>query len=296
MKNKYIFGLISLVVLGAIYFGIKTFASGAAEKEVSATVEKFSEFVNIEYDDVDVTPIAQHVTISNITISPKKKLGVGQEDPVKVQELTIYDIDDKAGEERIPEYIDVEMKGIEFDIDDLGEDADDLRALGYEGMVLVDMRMDYKYDDDKKELKVKNFTIGSDEMGELKMSFHLSNIDLNPNMNPFGLMMSVMFHGGAIEYKDHSFVERAMKKEGENNNMSIAAFKEHLLKSIDEEIGREPESDFAKDAMNEMKDFIKNPKQISISANPQRPINAGNFMNSSAPEEIIELIGLKIKS
>lgn len=296
MKKFSIIGIVALLILGAAYFGIKTYASGAAEEQVSIAVEQFSEYANIEYDGVEVAPIGQDLTVSNITISPKQKFGAGPDKDIKVKELTIYDLDSKTKEGEIPEFLSMKMEGMEFDIEELGrKEAREFRELGYGDKLLVDLNIDYKYDDDKKELQLKDFTISSDEVGELTINTQLSNIDLGEDMNPMALMMQVMFHGGTIEYTDHSLMERAMKKGAADERQDLAEFKNDLLKDLDKEMEK-ASGDFALDALKEIKEFVKNPKKISISAKPSRALNAGSFMNIREPNKAAEMLGLKIKS
>lgn len=289
MSKKQITGIGIFVVLIAIYSGIKMYASNVAEGKVNEAIAKAANFVDIDYKKVSVDLLGMDVRISDILVSPadsKKKL--------KIDEIIIHDIDDKAD---IPTFLSMSCNGIELNMDELGEDAKQLRELGYNDKMMVNINVNYSYNKEKKEIDIKKFSIGADEAGEISVSFRLGNISLEPE-EIAGLLFTfpqVIFHEAKIEYDDDSLAERLMKLGAKKQQVAFKDFKKSLIKNVEIKIAKEKD-DFTKKALSEIKAFLEDPEEFSISASPSKPYSFGRIMRTDDLKDVVKLLNIHIKS
>ena len=289
MSKKQITGIGIAVVLIAIYAGIKMYASNVAEGKVNEAIAKAANFADIDYKKVSVDLLGMDVRISDIIVSP-----ADSKEKLKIDEIVIHDIDDKAD---IPTFLSMSCNGIELNMEELGEDAKQLRELGYNDKMMINLNVNYAYNKEKKEIDIKKIGIGADEAGEINISFRLGNISLEPEKIA-GLLFTfrqVLFHEAKIEYDDDSLAERLMKLGAKEQQLTLEDFKKSLIKNVETEIAKEKD-DFAKKALIEIKKFLKNPEEFSISASPSKPYPFGRIMRTNDPKDVIKLLNIHIKS
>jgi len=289
MTKKQITGIGIAVLLIAIYFGVKMYASNVAEDKVNEAIAKAANFADIDYKKVSVNLLGLDLRVSDILVSP-----AGSKEKIKIDEIIIYDIDDKAD---IPTFLSMSCNGIELNIKDLGEKAKELRKLGYNDKMKVNLNVEYTYDKEKNELDIKKLGMGADEAGEISVSFRLGNINLVPE-EIAGLLFTfpqVVFHEAKIQYVDDSLVERLMKVGAEKTQTNVNDFKEALIQEVEKEIEKEKD-DFTKKALNEIKEFLEDPEEFSISASPSKPHPLGRIMRVDDPKDLIKLLNIQIKS
>ena len=289
MSKKQITGIGILVVLIAIYAGVKMYASNVAEGKVNEAIAKAANFADIDYKKVSVNLLGMDVRISDIIVSP-----ADSKEKLKIDEIVIHDIDDKAD---IPTFLSMSCNGIELNMEELGEEAKQLRELGYNNKMMVNLNVNYAYNKEKKEINIKKIGIGANEAGEINVSFRLGNISLEPE-EIAGLLFTfpqVIFHEAKIEYDDDSLADRLMKLGAKEQQVSLEDFKKSLIENIETEISKEKD-DFTKKALSEIKEFLEDPKKFSISATPSKPYPFGRIMRTNDPKDVIKLLNIHIKS
>lgn len=289
MSKKQITGIGIFVVLITIYTGVKMYASNVAEGNVNEAIAKAANFADIDYKKVSVDLLGMDVRISDILVSPtdsKKKL--------KIDEIVIHDIDDKAD---IPAFLSMSCNGIELNMDELGEDVKQLRELGYNDKMMVSLNVNYAYSKEKKEIDIKKIGIGADEAGKINISFRLGNISLEPD-EIAGLLFTfpqIIFHEAKIEYDDDSLADRLMKFGAKEQQVALEDFKKSLIKNFETEIAKEKDN-FTKKALSEIKAFLEDPEEFSISASPSKPCPFGRIMRTDDPKDVVKLLNIHIKS
>lgn len=289
MSKKQITGIGIAVVLIAIYAGIKMYASNVAEGKVNEAIAKAANFADIDYKKVSVDLLGMDVRISNIIIYP-----ADSKEKLKIEEIVIHNIDDKAG---IPTFLSMSCNGIELNMEELGEDAKQFRELGYNDKMMLNLNVNYAYNKEKKEIDMKKIGIGADEAGEINVSFRLGNISLEPK-EIAGLLFTfpqVLFHEAKIEYDDDSLAERLMKLGAKEQQVTLEDFKKSLIKNVETKIVKEKD-DFTKKALIEIKEFLEDPEEFSISASPPKPYPFGRIMRTNDPKDVIKLLNIHIKS
>jgi hypothetical protein len=289
MSKKQITGIGIAVVLIAIYLGIRMYASNVAEGKVNEAIAKTANFADIDYKNVSVDLLGMNLRISDILVSP-----ANAKEKIKIDEIIIHDIDNKSD---IPAILSMSCNGIELNIKDLGEDAKALKALGYNDKMMINLSVDYTYDKEKKELDIKKIGIEADDAGEISVSFRLGNINLKPE-EITGLLFTfplVIFHEAKIKYKDNSLAERLMKLGSQKELTNVEDFKKSLMQKVEKEIEKEKD-DFTKKALVEIKKFLEDPEEFSISAFPSKSHPLVRIMRVDDPKDVIKLLNIKIKS
>ena len=289
MNKKQIIGIGIVVVLIAIYSGIKIYASNSAEKKINEAIAKAAVFADIDYKKVSVDLIGMDVRISDILVCPAN---AGKK--IKIDEIIIYDIDDKSD---IPAFLSMSFRGIELNIKDLGDDAKELKGLGYNDKLMINLNADYTYDNEKKELDIKKIGIGADDAGEINISFRLGNINLKPKeiISLIFTFPQIIFNQAKIEYDDDSLAKRLLNLGAQKNQTNLENFKKSLVQKIENEIKMEKDA-FIKNALVEIKKFLESPEKISISASPSKPYPLGRIMRVNDPKDIIKLLNIQIKA
>jgi len=290
-NKKKIIGGILIVVLIAVYVGLKTYAGNIAKKRVNKAIGKVANFVDVDYDNVSVDLIGLNPHINGVTISPAGE--EREKEKILIDDIVVYDIDDEG---KIPLYLHVGLNGINANLNSFGNDAKKLKDLGYDN-IKANIELDYKYDDKEKEFYLNALSIGAEKMGTINLAFHISNVDLNPD-NIMSIMSSfpqILIHYADLSYKDASLVTRLQKKAAKENGEDVDSFINKITKEIDKEISQEKDK-FTKQAMEAFKEFIKKPNKILISISPKKPVPIGRMQRVNDPKEIIKLLNVKVRT
>lgn len=286
MNKKLVLRVCAVIALLGIFMGVKMVASNFAEKRVNETIAEVSDFVKIEYQRVDVDLVRFDFHLSDVLISL-----VGTEEKVKVAKIVIKKLDHQSD---IPTFLDVAVKGIE--IRQLKKNSMTIRELGYDDDLLLNFHFNYRYDKQKKELNVKKISVGADGAGQLEIQFRLGDIDLNTR-NIIAILFAyprILIHDVKVVYKDSSLVERLMKFGARKENQDVKEYKNDLLQKIKEEIEKE-KNDFNKTALIAIKNFIEDPRKLSISAAPESPQPLKGIIDVDKPKDLIQLLNIRIE-
>ena len=289
MIKKLIAGIGLVFVLFTIYWGAKMYASNVAEAKVNEVIAKTANFADIDYKKVSVDLPSMVVHISDILVYP-----LNAKEKISIEEIIISDFDDKS---EIPSFISMKCNGIGLNINGLGKSAESLSALGYKERLMVNLTTNYTCDKEKKELNLEKLSIGADEVGKISVGFRLSNISLGQEeiaMLPFSFPQ-VIFHEARIEYHDDSLIERLIMLGAKQQKVSPEDFKSALIRDIEKEIAKEKDQ-FARNALIEIKKFLTDPDEFTISASPSQPQPLGKIMRINNPKDFIKLLNIHLQS
>lgn len=272
MKKKLLISTVTILVFVCIYFGIKLYASNAAEERINLALEKNAEFIDVDYKNVSVDLIKMDVRISDIRFSPpneKKK--------VKIREIIIHEFDDKSD---TPLFLSVSLNGLELNPDKFGKRGENIRKLGYTDKLLANLKADYVYEKEKKELNIRKIGISADDVGEISISLHVGNIDLSPE-NFMALLFTfpqIIVRKAEIVYKDDSLAERFIRLKAREKNMEADKFRSLMVQEIEKEIEKE-KNDFARNLLVKIRNFLNDPEEFSVSFTPETPSPLGEIMD-----------------
>ncbi len=291
MGKKQIIGIGVLIVMVAIYAGVKIYASSIAAEKVDKAIVKVSDYADIDYKKVSAELLGMDVKISGVTISP-----VNSKDIFTIDEIVIREI---KGNGDIPTALSAACNGIELDPDKLEDDTEELKELGYE-KITANLNIDYSYNSEKKEIDIQEINIDADNMAEITARFQLSNIAVEA-INPKELISllftlpQVLFHSAEIRYDDDSLVKRLLEYDARKKGLSSKEYKEALFTAIDKAIAEE-EDKLLQDFLKEVKKFLEDPKELSISMIPEKPCPVARIIRAGKAKKIIKLLNIQIKS
>ena len=287
MKKK-LWLLIAILLLILIYFGIKSYASNIAEKEIDKIIDKVSEFVNVNYKSVSVDLFGMDVRISDIFVIPS----FDTKQNIVIDEIIIRDIDDKSD---IPAFMSISIHGVELKIDDF-EQLSALEKLGYTDELLVDLGMDYVFAND--ELSVNDLFIKIDDLGELSVDFHLGNLSIQQQgiFKPLFSYPEILLYELQIELDVVPLVERYIESGAEELNISEAEFKSKAIEAIEQDIKNAGNMDnlFYISYLVLKKNYIDKPDELSISMSPTSSYQQlGQIQNLSLEE--LDYLNLRVE-
>lgn len=285
MKGRQLV-IAAVVVFFVLFTGAKIYASNVAEEKLDQFISDLSKFGNLTYESVSVDLIGQGIQISDVVISP-----INFAHKITINEISIGEIDQDS---EIPLFLDIDFNGIEVNFDELGSDAKNLIALGYEDNLLVNISASYEYDQQDKEIKINKLQLGADDLGNLDISMKIGNIALDWQ-TILSNHLEATLDEAKISYEDDSLMVRLIEKMAQDKNEDIDDYKQQAFKLLDSEIAR-AKDEFTKGAISELKDFIDDPEQFSISINPNEPWALGNFMRIRDPQAYIKTLNVKVDS
>ncbi len=286
-KKKIVVGVL-IVVLIAVYVGVKTYAGRVAERKVNKAIGKVANYADVSYGKISVDLLGLNTRINDVTITP-----LGAKEKTVIDDIVIYDVDDKS---KIPSYLHIALRGININVDSLENDARQLKELGY-NEIKANMEWKHKYDANGKEFYLDSLSSGVDKMGTIDLKFHISNIDLGSDniLSIFLFFPKILIHSAELSYRDDSLVPRLLKRGAKKEDKEVDSIISEITKDIDKEILR-ANNEFAKEAMEALKKFIKNPDKIVITVSPERPVPVGSIQKTEDSEELLKLLNVKIRT
>jgi len=287
--NKKVLAGVGVGSVLALFFGGKAVVSHVAAKELDKAIEDVSEFVDVDYQKVDVSLLGRGTTVKNMVITP-----VASGVPITVDEMTLYDYKDKN---EVPTYLNLAVKGISLSPEALGDNAELFSELGYEKDLSADFATEYEYKEGEKTVRLKQLQLGADKVGNVEMKFRFSNVSLDQTAIeslPFSLF-GMEFHEAKITYNDDSFMERLFETTAAAEGISVEEAKSAAIQGLEQELeaGDNPLPDAF---VSEMKDFINEPDSFSLTFAPAEPVPFSRFASVGGPEEMIELLNVKFES
>ena len=201
MKKLQIIGIGAAIIIVFAYVGAKTYASSIAEEKIDLAIANLVNYVDVIYRDVSVDLLDFDVHVSDIVISP-----VSSEEKINIDEIVVFDINKESD---MPFSLHIALNGIQIPIDQI----EAVKKLGYNDHMLLNADIDYEYKKNEKEIVLNKIQLGAEEVGDIALTFRLSNIDLNPK-NVLALLFSypqIILHNATIMYRDDSLIDRLIK-------------------------------------------------------------------------------------
>jgi hypothetical protein len=289
LKKKLIVGIGSAVVLVSAFIGARIYASNIAEEKIDMAIENIANHATVDYRNINVDLLKQDINISDVVISSNNSKA-----KIIINEIVIHDIDEKSD---IPLFMNVSFNGVNLSESQLIDNNEIIKKLGNNGSSLMDISVDYLYNQEDQVINLNKLNFSADNVGEMDVSFRLGNIDLNPqkNMYLFSVLPKIILHNVKVAYRDESLIEVLQALAAKDQNKSIEAIKTEAINDINQIIKREKD-DFTKTALNEIKNFINNPESLTISLTPTKPLALGKLMHVSEPKDLIRLLNVEVKS
>ncbi len=294
MKKLAIVGIGVGVLSVGLYLGTNLHGTKVAEAKVNKLIDSMEkDNLAVEYKDISYKPLAQDVHVKDITITSK-------DDPaeVTIKKVIIRDIDEKSD---VPTVFDASIQGLVVDLNqpEQLEMADFLKKAGYDTELSFDIDTKYRYNPAKREMSVETFKVSAAQVGDLTVNMKLGNVDMEEaeSQNAALANPDVIFHGLEITYQDKSFAEKVLSAMAAEQGTSVDELKAQMTSQLTEasQFFLSPDNKVATDAVNEVVEFIENPKGFSISAKPEKPLELVSLMSEN-PDNWVDMLNIEIKS
>ncbi|MFH1102405.1 MAG: hypothetical protein V1714_01380 [Pseudomonadota bacterium] len=275
-------------VIMAGYFGVKFHLEKIARQKVEEVISKTSGLMEIDYRKVSVNLIGLNTHVKDVTVK-----ATGEKEGIQIDEITVYKA--RAGKDKSLD-VHIALNGISVHADQLIEDHDTVRDLGYQN-IKADMEVDYEYDDRKREFRLNTLRLGAKEIGDIDFSFRLTNIELDPEKMALMLFTFplIEINEAELSYTDDSLVRRLLnfyaRKEGKTVDETIR----QLTVKMDEEIARANDP-LVTQSIEAVKKFINKPNKIMVSLSPKEPVSIGSLRDLVYQNEYIKLLNIRIRT
>jgi hypothetical protein len=289
MHKKVLAGIVAVVVLTGLYFGVTMYASNMAAKQVDITIAKMGPGISATYKNVSYNILNKHVAIDDVVI-----MAPGAPQPLRIMQILVKSLDQTSP---TPAFMAMDFKGIVIDLKGLGEEAAAVTELGYADTLSCDLGIDYVYARDKKDLDLKKLSVTVKDAGTLNLSLRLGNIDIDPNQTVALLFTypRVLLQQASLTYQDDSLMDRLLKAEAKKTGCDVAAVKQKLTGDADAALSGQ-NNELLAATLTAVKKFINNPKELSISATPATPVPLGKIDEAATPDAVSRMLNLQIKS
>ena len=286
-KQRIIVSSITFLII--LFYGLTQYASDVAKSRIDAAIAKQGPNVTFHYGKISYNLFTQHTVINAVSMR-----GPGMAVPVFAKEVIIRRIDLDSPK---PTYVSFDILGIELEPSALGKEvATELAALGYAGPWASDVTVDMDCLVEKRELK-SHMVYAAKDVGSLRLDFVLGNLDYTA-VKPEAIMASMFncaLKQAEMAYTDASLIERIFKQNAAKQGMDLPAYKKQLAGQLDAALQHSPKP-LPQAFGRALKQFVENPRQLTISANPAAPVSFMELLKAGTPEAVANLLALDIKS
>ena len=286
-KQGIAVGVMAFLVI--LYFGLTQYASHVAKTRLDAAIAKQGPYVQFHYGKVSYNIFTQNTVIRAVSIRGPKMAA-----PVFAKEIIIRRLDLDSPR---PTSVSVDILGIELEPSSLGkEGAAELAALGYAGPWSCDVTVDMDCLAEKRELKT-HMRYAAKDVGSLRLDFVLGNLDFAA-AKPEAAMASLFncaLKQAEMAYTDASLVERIFRMNAAKQGLGLPAYKKQLADQLDASLQHSTKP-LTQAFVGALKQFVENPRQLTISANPASPVSFMELLKAGTPEAVANLLALDIKS
>lgn len=289
MNKKLFAGCIAILVLAGAYFGLTWHATNTARARIDAATKKWPPNTFV-YKDISHNLFSGQTVIAGVSILPPGGVVTTRIDKIVIRRLS----DDAPN----PSSLAVDLQGMSIDPAALGShDVARLTALGYTGPLSCDMGIDYDYAKDRRELALNAVTLSIKDVCALRLSLTLGNLDFDPNQaaNLLFTYPNILLTRAELVYTDASLMDRVLKQEAAKKGVDVATLKKTMIDDAETAV-QKAQSPSSVEIAAALKQFIENPRQLSISLTPARPVPLGDIGRAGSPDAVAKLLGLQVKS
>lgn len=287
--------VIRLSVVGVIVVAIvaaKVMISNTVEEKIDKVLAKMPEGT-VKYDSVSTDLLGLDIRVNDI------KINLPGQKETTIDEIVIKSID---SDNEIPNYLDVEINGIDLDIEALKlnrQIANSINVLEYKNLK-SNLKLSYSFNKDEESVDIENISFAIEDAGKLSLNSKLhgikslQNIGMQFMYNPERIKIS----NSSIIYDDDSLTNRLMKLAAHDDGTSVGTFKEKILTKLSEELKKSENKDhkYETKVLEELIAFWNNPDSFEVSISPEEAISFNQMRRIQNPEEFIKKVNLDISA
>jgi len=285
MKKIAVFGLASLAVLAAVYFGL----TGYLEKKIKSQVdERLAELassngVSVGYDTLNVDLLAKNAVMSRVSVRSGESV-------TAVDKVTIY------GVQNLENSLNLAATGIDL----AGQNPAPEGTNAFPSPAKADLRIDFSYDPKGKVADLREFRLFVGNYFDLRLAATIIDPPTavsNDNLLRFLLELGdTQILQAQLTYVDRNLLGYFLSDEARKTGATVEAVAARYDALIDAQIARYVQSG-AKDmaaALTALKQFARDRKGIEIAACPETPVKIANLPKDEG--ETVALLRVRAKS
>jgi len=168
----------------------------------------------------------------------------------------------------------------------LYEESTDFSGLGYNRLNL-DMSLDLAYDK-KNKSATTTFHEKIKQLGDFTFAITVANLAKNID----SAVLGVKIKEAKLVYHDQSYISRLFKMFAEQNKMDVAAYRKQVIDNLATDFNAK-QIKLGKDSVSNLKDFLRNPKQLIVTMYPYEPVGIQS-VKLYKPGDVPMLLNLQI--
>lgn len=285
----------ALLVAGlAGFWGFKFYIKNNAKSLIQQWVSQTGRVAEFSYQGMDVGLFSKTVQLQHVSLLFKDT-----NLPVDIDRFILYSYDTNH---EIPSDMHVGIQGIHIRRESalLMNLAPVLSQLGYADIV-GDVEYAYRYDPEKKDLKIQPIRVNVADMGNLEVVIGLRNLDLgllrSVSSNPLSLIAmapSVAISQISMKYQDGSavrrFIQLGARQAGQSEEQYVAGIVDQI--DVEKQKQKRPET---RNGLTAIQDFIKKPGELDTVISPLEPVPLMRFVMMGDAEEMVNLLNISIR-
>ena len=308
--------LISTIMLGLVgYGGLKAYMYYKAKQDIDMILAPARLFMQVDYDRI-ATSVFGPVGIKGL------KFRIPQiDEEVSVDEVLLekFDQEGELTRGQVPSRIRFTMNELRMNVsllekaekfseqqkqrqnirtDDTPEvirrlgygplfkKLDNLRALGYD-QIIADMSFDLEFNAADKEatLIIKQ---NMQELGDMSLMMKMADMSSNINAAVLGVKLKEV----ELQFTDDSYVERIFKMFAKEKNTDADKLRQQVIDGLEEEFASK-QIKLNKDAINNLKVFMKDPNKLIVTMYPFQPVGVESIKHYK-PGDVPMLLNLQV--
>lgn len=291
MKTRAIvLGLVgAAVIVGGGLVGYQAYVEQQAEQRIEAAVRELPPNVKVEYGEVEVGLLGQDLAVKDV------QLVIGDGNPIRIAEIQLLDVDP---DHEPPNFLHAKALGIRQDLAAMDDQqAAMLRKLGYE-QIQGSYEVHYHYEPQTKVFNLKELRGELENMGSLALRVQLENFELeNPAVAAGTEFPEFSVDELVLSYRDDSLLRRVIEQGAQERGVTEAEFVENVLQDIDAQTAGLQDPFFVK-VRDTLKEFIRNPGTLTVTANPPQPVPVMEIVASAMvrPADLPQELNLDIST
>ncbi|MFC4261182.1 hypothetical protein ACFOZ5_19345 [Marinobacter lacisalsi] len=309
-SNKGIIAAVAVVVILAIlYFVVTGVVNSKVEAKVVEAIETIEQESDgdaiITYGSVNSSPFSNSATLSGVQVSSKE-----EGDIFKADSITVV-MDGYSENERLPDTFSIAVENLLILNEEVLAEMSTFADIDYREHPM-DFEFGYDFSDSNNKLAtnlnwstegLSNFSheltvsevAGSWEAIQTAYQENQGNTEFSPAQRRAleSELQNVHFNSTMARYENDGEVELILDAIARNNGVSADDLKAQILAGIDQQLG---DSDVA----SEIRAFIDNPEQLSVSIEPEEPLSVEELTQVSmmlmmgATAEATKTLGLTV--
>lgn len=314
MRIKNIF--ISITMLGLVgYGGLKAYMYYKAKKDIDMILAPARMVMQVEYDRI-ATSVFGPVGIKGL------RFHIPQiDEDISVGEVMLekFDHEGELTKGYVPNHIRFTMTGLRMNVslleklekfsdqakqqrniqtDDtpevirrlgygpLYQKLDDLRELGYDRIV-ADLSFDMQLNATRQEATII-FRENMQEFGDMSVMIKMAGMSNNIN----GAVLGAKLKEVKMEFIDDSYVERIFKMFAKEQNTEVGQLRQKIIAGLEEELASK-QIKLNKDAIKNLKAFMKDPNKLVVTMYPFQPVGVESIKHYK-PGDVPMLLNLQV--